>query len=101
MNEARKSLARQLLLQKEPEQVLAELLGRIEQLENQLANAGPAMEQSGKMSIGWETAIKVSTMQLHQIFHQLQVPNAIHSKVIFPDGLYEIRFIRLKTPNFN
>ncbi len=101
MNEERKSLARQFLLRKEPEQVLAELLERIEQLEGQLANAGPTMEHKRKTPVHWEVAIKLSAMQLHQIFHRLQVPNAIHSRIRFPDGLYEIRFTRLKTPNFN
>ena len=101
MNEEKQSLARQLLLRTEPEQALVELLKRIEQLESQLANAGPAMEQRGKRPTHLEPAIKLSAMQLHQVFHQLRVPNAIHSKIRFPDGLYEIRFSRLKTPNFN
>ena len=90
MNDDRKALAKQLLLRIEPEQVLVEMMERIEQLENQLVNAGPVMEQNRKTSTHLETAIKISAMQLHQIFHQLKVPNAIHSKIRFPDGLYEI-----------
>ena len=88
-------------METEPEQVLVEMMERVEQLENQLVNAGPTMEQNRKISTHLETVIKISAIQLHQIFHQLKVPNAIHSKIRFPDGLYEIKFTRMSTPKYN
>jgi hypothetical protein len=94
------ALAKQLLKNAQPSEVVEQLLEELEELKVQLDNAGPTLDRQLE-SIHSLTAIKLASIHLHQLFNFLKVPNAIHSKVRFPDGLYEIRFTRLKTPKLN
>ena len=99
-NPSSKALAKQLLTNTEPTEVVERLLEDLEDLRVQLDNAGPTLEKQPEM-VHNATAIKLASIHLHQLFHFLKVPNAIHTKVRFPDGLYEVKFTRLKTPEFN
>ena len=99
-NPSNRALAKQLLTNAEPTEVLEKLLEELENLRVQLDNAGPALEKQPD-TVHNATTIKLASIQLHQLFHFLKVPNAIHTKVRFPDGLYEVKFTRLKTPEFN
>lgn len=93
-------MAKQLLTNPEPTEVVKKLLEELENLRVQLDNAGPALEKRPE-TVHNTTANELASIHLHQLFHFLKVPNAIHTKVRFPDGLYEVKFTRLKTPEFN
>ena len=99
-NPSNRALAKQLLTNAEPTEVVERLLEELENLRVQRDNAGPALEKRPE-TVHNATAIKLASIHLHQLFHFLKVPNAIHTKVRFADGLYEVKFTRLKTPEFN
>ena len=46
-----------------------------------------------------QQAITVASLRMHAVFHRCSVPNAILTKVGFPDGLYELTFRRLEPKN--
>ena len=87
------------------EQLVEQLLEEIARLQSELDRMNSCappipITEPNQRRILLDDAIKKAAFQMHRAFNACQVPNAIHAKVSFPEGLYEIRFTRLKTPNF-
>lgn len=104
----RKLLAKELLKKAEgsPEQLVEQLLEELARLKSELdqlnsyAPPHPVTDPTQKQEV-IGVAIKNASFIMHRAFNTCQVPNAIHSKVKFPDGLYEMRFTRLSTSEYN
>lgn len=96
-------LAQQLIARNksEPEKVVANLLQELADMHhtlNQLqvvVQVEPAANPQHKRML-LQQSITVASLRMYRVFHQCRVPNAILTKVQFPDGLYELTFTKLK-----
>lgn len=103
-----RSLSRKLLVNQlmenagdSPKHLLKRLLDEVAHLQSELdhfnsyAPPSPISDPNQQHKV-IGSAVKKAAFQTHRAFNTCQVPNAIHSKVRFPDGLYEITFTRLE-----
>ena len=99
-------LAQQLIAENnsDPEKVVVKLLQELAGMRktlNQLQNVvqvEPATNTQHKRML-LQQAITIASLRMHRVFHQCGVPNAILTKVQFPDGLFELTFTKLKSKN--
>ena len=101
-------LAQQLIEENEsaPEKVVAKLLREMAEMREKLdqlqkvVQVEPATHSQHRRML-LQQAITIASLRMHKVFHQCRVPNAILTKVGFPDGLYELTFRRLESKNQN